>query len=87
MAYAFAMTLLVLDIRVPPIGAVHSEGELWHALLGLLPRFVMYAMSFLTLGIFWVAQQTQLNQLQRADRDLAWLRIWFLAAELHPSMK
>jgi uncharacterized membrane protein len=74
------MTLLVLDIRVPAVGTVHTEGELWHALLELLPRFVMYAMSFLTLGIFWVGQQTQLNQLERADRDLAWLHIWFLAA-------
>lgn len=40
----------------------------------------MYAMSFLTLGIFWVGQQTQLNQLARADRDLAWIHIGFLAA-------
>lgn len=78
--FAFAMTLLVLDIRVPRIGSEHTELQLWHALLALLPRFVMYAMSFLTLGIFWVAQQTQLNQLARATRDLAWLHIWFLAA-------
>jgi uncharacterized membrane protein len=78
--FAFAMTLLVLDIRVPAVGTVHTEGELWHALLALLPRFVMYAMSFLTLGIFWVGQQTQLNHLERADRDLAWLHIGFLAA-------
>jgi uncharacterized membrane protein len=40
----------------------------------------MYAMSFLTLGVFWIGQQTQLNQLTRATRDLAWLHIWFLAA-------
>ena len=57
--FALAMTLLVLDIQVPSIGSVHTESELWHALLALLPRFVMYAMSFLTLGIFWVGQQTQ----------------------------
>ena len=78
--FAFAMTLLVLDIHVPPIGTVHNEGELWRALLALLPGFVMYAMSFLTLGIFWIGQQTQLNHLQRSDRDLAWLHILYLAA-------
>jgi uncharacterized membrane protein len=78
--FAFAMTLLVLDIRVPQTGSVHSERELLQALGALLPRFVMYAMSFLTLGIFWVGQQTQLNQLARADRDLAWIHIGFLAA-------
>jgi uncharacterized membrane protein len=53
---------------------------LLQGLAQLLPRFVMYAMSFLTLGIFWVGQQTQLNQLARADRDLAWIHIGFLAA-------
>jgi len=74
------MTLLVLNIRVPAIATVHSEHDLLQGLAGLLPRFVMYAMSFLTLGIFWVGQQTQLNQLERADRDLAWIHIGFLAA-------
>lgn len=74
------MTLLVLDIRVPPVATVHSEAALGHALLALLPGFVMYAMSFLTLGIFWIGQQTQLNNLEHADRDLAWLHIAFLAA-------
>jgi uncharacterized membrane protein len=78
--FAFAMTLLVLDIQVPALGSVHTEGDLCHALVALLPRFVMYAMSFLTLGIFWVGQQTQLNQLERVNRDLAWLHIWYLAA-------
>ena len=33
----------------------------------------------MTLGIFWVGQQTQLNRLTRADRDLTWLHLVFLA--------
>jgi uncharacterized membrane protein len=32
---------------------------------GLAPRLLMWVMSFLTLGIFWVGQQTQLNHLER----------------------
>jgi len=77
--FAFAMTLLVLDIRVPAIAPVHSEHDLLQGLAALLPRFVMYVMSFLTLGIFWVGQRTRLNQLERADRDLGWIHIGFLA--------
>lgn len=38
----------------------------------------MYAMSFMTLGIFWVGQQTQLNHLVRFDRSLSWIHIAFL---------
>jgi len=78
--FAVAMTLLVLDIHAPSMEAVHSEQDLWRALSALLPRVVMYLMSFLTLGIFWTGQQTQFNALARSDRDLSWIHIVFLAA-------
>ncbi|MGH9328678.1 MAG: TMEM175 family protein [Terriglobia bacterium] len=76
--FAVAMTLLVLDLRVPTVEAVHSEHDLWRALAALAPELVTYLMSFLTLGIFWVGQRTQLNDLARADRDLSWIHIAFL---------
>ncbi len=76
--FAFAMTLLVLDLRVPAIDAVHNEHDLWHSLTALSPRLIMYMMSFLTLGIFWVGQQTQLNHLERSNIRLSWIHIAFL---------
>jgi len=78
--FAVAMTLLVLDLHAPAAAAIHSEGELGEKLLPLLPQLVAYLMSFLTLGIFWVGQQTQLNHFERADRNLAWLHLGFLFA-------
>ena len=76
--FAIAMTLLVLDLRVPASEAIHNESDLWHALVALSPRLVMFGMSVLTLGIFWVGQQTQLNHLRRSDRSLSWIHIAFL---------
>ncbi len=76
--FAVAMTLLVLDLRAPAVESVHNEQDLWHALVALSPRLLMYAMSFMTLGIFWVGQQTQLNHLVRSDRSLSWIHIAFL---------
>ena len=38
-----------------------------------------YGLSFLTLGIFWNGQQTQLSYIDRGNRDLAWLELLFLA--------
>jgi len=78
--FAVAMTLLVLDLRAPATQSIHSEQDLWHALLALSPQLVMYVMSFMTLGIFWVGQQTQLNHLARSDRNLSWIHILFLFA-------
>jgi uncharacterized membrane protein len=37
-------------------------------------------MTFLTLGIFWMGQQAQLNDFARSDRNLAWIHIAFLFA-------
>jgi|SRR5271169_842560 len=76
--FAVAMTLLVLDLRLPATEAIHGEHDLWRALVALGPRLVVYPMSFLTLGIFWVGQQTQLSHLARSDRSLTWIHILFL---------
>jgi Predicted integral membrane protein len=77
--FAIAMTLIVLEIHVPDAGPIRSEQDLWNALLGLGPRLLTYLLSFLTLGIFWNGQQTQLNLFANADRDLTWLQLAFLA--------
>jgi uncharacterized membrane protein len=77
--FAIAMTLIVLEIRVPDPGPIATEQDLWNALMTLGPRLITYLLSFLTLGIFWNAQQTQLNLFANADRDLTWLHLAFLA--------
>lgn len=90
--FSVAMTLLVLDLRVPVMDLIHSQQPLWasgviqseqlliSALIALLPRLLTYLMSFLTLGIFWLGQQTQLNYCTRSDRNLTWINLAFLLA-------
>ena len=88
--FAVAMTLLVLDLHVPTtetveqiIKTAHQNNEyvLWSQLAPLGFRFIPYLMSFLTLGVFWIAQQTQLNHLiARSNRHLTWIHIAFLLA-------
>jgi uncharacterized membrane protein len=78
--FAVAMTLLVLDLHLPSAAQVHGEGELLGALAALGPQWTTYGMSFLTLGIFWAGQQTQLNHLAEGTRDLTWIHLGFLFA-------
>jgi uncharacterized membrane protein len=91
--FAVAMTLLVLNLHPPDLGnlikteqflwqgnTLQKEGALLAALGPLGLNLVPYIMSFLTLGIFWVGQQTQLNLFKRTDRDLAWIHLGFLFA-------
>ena len=76
--FAVSMTLLVLALAVPAAADVKEAGGLSPALVHLVPNLVTYFMSFLTLGIFWVGQQTQLSQLERSDRDYTWIMLAFL---------
>ncbi|RVA00295.1 TMEM175 family protein, partial [Mesorhizobium sp. M7A.F.Ca.US.001.02.1.1] len=59
--------------------AIHSERELLAAIADLAPRFLTYALSFLTLTIFWFGQQAQHGLIAKSDRRLATLNLCFLA--------
>jgi uncharacterized membrane protein len=77
--FAIAMTIIVLEIRVPSLGENATNADLANALLDLAPQFLTYLLSFLTLGIFWNAQHSQLNYFARGDRHLAWIELAYLA--------
>lgn len=75
------MTLLVLGLVVPVLtGSNITEGLLWEALKKLGPKVLVYTMSFMTLGIFWLGQGTQLSNLARSNRNFAWIHLVFLFA-------
>ena len=76
--FAIALTLLVLDIKVPVSEAIHSEKALFDSLCGLMPRFLAYFLSFMTLGIFWTGQAAQYIYIERSDRNLNWISLFFL---------
>jgi uncharacterized membrane protein len=77
--FGVAMTLLLLDLHTPAEEAVAAHG-LTHEILALVPLLLVYLMSFITLGIFWVGQQAQLSNLERSDRHYTWLTLAFLFA-------
>jgi len=55
---ALAITLLLRELHVPARELINSESALRNALAALAPELLVYLMSFQTLGIFWVGQQT-----------------------------
>jgi TMEM175 potassium channel family protein len=81
--FSVGMTLLVLGLAVPSLGsaaAAATESELWNALAKLGPNVLVYVLSFMTLGIFWVGQGTQLGRLARSNRHYVWIQLAFLLA-------
>jgi uncharacterized membrane protein len=53
--FAVAMTLLVLDLRLPEDFRPHDGQELLRGLFELLPKFFPYVLSFVVLGLRWLA--------------------------------
>ena len=76
--FAVAMTLLVFDLKPPAGPGVATDADLMWALLGAGWQLVVLALSFMTLGIFWVAQGTQYHYLARTDRHFTWVQLAYL---------
>jgi len=73
--FAIALTLLVLDIKVPE---VDSDGELTKQLIALIPKFFSYFLSFVILGLLWFEHQMVSYFVLRSDRTHIWLNLLFL---------
>jgi uncharacterized membrane protein len=72
------MTLLVLELSVPVVKGLSSNTELLHKLSEMWPEFLIYGLSFMILGIFWVIHYTIYADVKRYDTTLVWLNILFL---------
>ena len=72
--FAIAMTLLVLEIHTPN----KSLGNFNSQLLELWPHIFGFALSFIILGMFWVAHQTEFKFIKKLDNTLIWLNIFYL---------
>src|SRR4051794_34457357 len=73
--FAIAITLLVLEIKVPPAGGGHS---LAHGLLKLWPSYAGFAVSFVTIGIIWVNHHAVIARVRSVDRKLLFRNLWLL---------
>lgn len=76
--FAIAITLLVLDIRVPEIPDAMVASELPAALLSLWPKYLGYVLSFVVISTFWVVHHSIFRPIREYDRGLLYLNLVFL---------
>jgi uncharacterized membrane protein len=72
--FAIAITLLVLEFRLPG-----QSGHLWHYLWSLWPSFLAYGISFLLIGLVWANHHSMFIHIKHADRTLMFLNMLLLA--------
>ncbi len=76
--FAIVMTLLVLELSVPVAKGLSKETGLLRELGKLWPEFLIYGLSFMILGVFWVIHHTVFGVVRMYDTTLVWLNILFL---------
>jgi len=76
--FAIAITLLIIEIKVPELHGVQSEREVLASLLRLIPKFVGFFVAFFVIAIYWVAHHRIFRFVYRYDSKLIWLNVLFL---------
>jgi uncharacterized membrane protein len=66
--FAIAITLLVLELKVPPAASVHSVSDLWDGLIHLWPSYFAFTLSFGILLVSWVNHHYLFNILDKSSR-------------------
>ena len=76
--FAIAITLLILDIRVPDIPENLVASELPGQLLSLWPKYLGYFLSFVGISTFWMIHHSIFRPITGYDRPLLYLNFLFL---------
>jgi uncharacterized membrane protein len=68
---AILITIMVLELRIP-------QGANWAALAPIVPRFLMYLLSFVTVGIYWNNHHHLLHATERINGAVLWANMHLL---------
>lgn len=74
--FSIAMTILILDLRIPLSMVSREITHLWEE--DILYKLLIYAGSFIILGTHWVAMNFQWGLLKRLNRPYLWMNIFYL---------
>ena len=66
--FAIAITLLVLELKVPQVASIHSISDLWNGLIHLWPSYFAFTLSFGILLVSWVNHHYLFNILDKSSR-------------------
>lgn len=72
--FAIAITLLILDIRIPDVAYADLGGALWT----VLPRLGAYILSFGVVGLYWIFHYVYIDRIKFVDGTLIGLNMLML---------
>src|SRR3954468_2635419 len=76
--FAIAITLLVIDLKLPATAELTDERQAWQALAATVPRLAGFVLSFMVIGAYWVAHHRMFRFIMRVDSALLWRNLLLL---------
>jgi uncharacterized membrane protein len=76
--FAIAITLLVLEIRLPTEAGSQDNRQLLVSLGSIFHSYLAYVISFLVIGTFWIAHHRKFGFIIKFDRGLLFLNLLVL---------
>jgi uncharacterized membrane protein len=66
--FAIAITLLILEIKVPPLHSIHSVHDLVNSLIHLWPSYFAFSYSFGGILVQWIVHHNTFNHMYKTSR-------------------
>ncbi len=76
--FAIAITLLIIDLKVPELEWPVSDKQLINVLAALLPNIIGFLLSFLLIGLYWTVHHRLFGYVVAYTSFLLWLNLFFL---------
>jgi uncharacterized membrane protein len=77
--FAIAATLLVVNLRVPPVTGPYGGAAVARALRQEIPRIATWVLSFYVIGTYWLGHHGMFRWIGALDRRMIRLNLLFLA--------
>jgi len=78
--FSIAITLLVLNLRIPtiPSNVPSYADKVLDQLRTQWPSLLSYILSFVIVGIYWIAHHNMFHYIKRSNRPFLWINILLL---------
>jgi uncharacterized membrane protein len=76
--FAIAITLLVLEFRLPTFIGTPTDAEQARALVDIWPQYLVYFASFATIGIMWLNHHAQFRYIEKITYGMALANLFLL---------
>lgn len=76
--FAIVLTLLVLELRLPPLPKTVTNTELWHALLSIKSKVISFLLTFFFITSLWFNHNQMFKIFDKVDNLMLWLNNFLL---------